>query len=379
MADKYSPRCDGAECCDETPIPTCDLLDDNYNRTDNTDIGSNWVKEVGDAEIDTNRLLVNTNSSQIIATDPNPDGGNARITVKVTLSSSSSTARLFLGWQDSSNYLYATVTRTQITVGQTGGTGDGGSRTFVFDTPLTVGAQYSLEICFNGTDLVCRTPEIDAVCPGLIAPGDRFGVGCGTANVVFDDFVATKVGEDCDECTYSTTSNCSMCETGNTPRFWKVEISGAATSSPLDTGHCSSGCEDLNGTWIIDLENVDNWREDGSGFRYCGAEIRGPDLSGCPGSPSTNNGRTAISFYVAFANGFGFSCNFQSRVNFWTTFPTGPTPHVIGNTNWATGIPCASDGIVPCESEDLNPLVFGPTTEIAPCDFSGMTVSVEPL
>lgn len=225
----------GACCCHH--VSRCLLTVDDFDRADDTDIGSDWTEEAGNAAISGNALLVDTDNSQIIATQSNTDGPNTEITVSLTLGSSSATARVFLGWASTTSYLYATVSATAITVGGT----TGGSTTKA--TTIVPGTVYQLVLCLNGAVLVGRINGVEARKDSLSAPGTEHGLGTGTASVTFDNFVARRVSEPCAECTSSVTVGpCTHCEENQVALRWALDISG------VGNGTCTD-CTDLNGQW----------------------------------------------------------------------------------------------------------------------------------
>lgn len=238
-----TPKC----CCGATGS-TCTLLSDSLNRADDTDLGSEWDEEAGGAEISSNTLLVNVNGSQIIGNDPNPDSAQTSITCLVRLAGSSSTARLFLGWANTSSYLYATLSTTAITVGQAGG----GSQSEA--VTITPGTWYTFTLCYNGTQLVGTANGVQAMKTGLSPPGLRHGVGCGTANVSFDDVLAKKVSTNCAPCvSIVPVGECSFCVENEIQSYWIADVNGITTvpGAPAPRASCPN-CEVMNGLYIFD-------------------------------------------------------------------------------------------------------------------------------
>lgn len=369
--NKYSP---GAACdCDcEAEEDLCLLIDDNFNRADDPSPGPEWVEEDGNCSIVSMALSLVT-SSQVICVDPNPDNAYTIVTVNFTLPSSSAGAYVFLGWLDTSNYLYCLVRTTFIRVGSA----TTGEQLDVSHT-LSTGVTYSLSVCYDGTLLVGRVSGAgEAVISGLTAPGDRHGVGAFNGTIVFDNFIARKVGEDCEECTYTTTIPCSQCETGDLPRFWRVDISGVVIGSN-PAFRCTSGCDDINGTWIIDMDNVVSHGEDEfTGHASCAGEIEGPTLGGCPGAPNAQNGVMWIALHAAFfLNGPPYQRDTRVHIKYPVTFSFASTPFY----RWGTAVAFGSaTPVIPCEDAAMVGLTLDPVTDDSGCDFTGMTVTITPL
>lgn len=238
MGKPNTPGCnDGGGCCGSV---NCELLNDTYDRSDDTNLGAAWNEAAGGASISSNELLVSSNNSQIIGASGNPDDANTKIVVEFYLVSGTSTARVFLGWFNSVNYLYATVSATAITIGQAGSTS--------LSRPITIasGAWYTLTLCWNGTDLVATLDGREVSLSGLSTFGTKHGVGCGTASVRFNNFIATKVSGICSLCEIQhPPGTCIRCDSGEIDSYWQLEISG------MTDGTCDH-CEDLDGLYLFD-------------------------------------------------------------------------------------------------------------------------------
>lgn len=280
-------------CCGSAAQNPCTLTEDNYNRANNTNIGSKWDEVAGGAEISGNVLLVNVNNSRIIATAANPDGPYTFVSVSITLGSSSSTARVFVGWADTSNYLYATVTTTSLTVGRQGGAGGSQSE----NVTIVPGTVYQLTLCFNGTQLIGTINGVQAMKDSLSAPGTKHGLGVGTASVTFDNFLARRVSQPCAECASTIPVRpCVYCQENEIAANWSVELSGIANDFCLD-------CDAWNGLWLFD-----NVHQEGS-------DVAGSCL------------------HIVFSPGFPSICG-----GFTTQFGIGPAERDLSSGEYRSGV-----------------------------------------
>lgn len=235
----YGHSNSGGCCCHH--VSRCTLIADEFDRPDDTDIGADYVEAAGNAAISSETLLVSSNNSQIIGANANPDGPYSYLSVSVKLNSGSATARALLAWADTSNYLYATITTTSITVGRQGGAG--GSQTE--SVTITPGTVYQLTLCYNGTQLIGTINGVQAVKDSLTAPGVKHGVGAGTASVTFDNLLVRKVSVPCSECkSMIVVSACSPCQENEIALEWSMEIAG------VTNGTCTD-CANANGLWIF--------------------------------------------------------------------------------------------------------------------------------
>lgn len=371
--NKFSPGGD-CICCSPAPPDPCLLLDDDFGRADNTDPGTDWVEETGGCEISSGTMKIGTGTSQIIATTGNPDNSNTTITVDFMLSGVSTTARIFLGWSSTSAYLYATISKTSLTVGEAGGSSASDTHS------LTTGVWYTAELCFLDGLLVGRVVgQSEAAVSGLTAPGNRHGVGCGPITAYFDNFVAKKVADDCEECVFTETIPCGQCETGQIPRFWRVDISGVTNGT--GPGACTTGCSDINGTYIIDISvTCSHGTDESTGHASCGGEVEGPELTGCPGAPFGVDGKVWIQLHPAW---FISTPPYDRDTIFIIEQPFsggGYTPVCFTKYNWGTALLFGSPTpVIPCEDTDMVGLTLDTPVDDTSCDFTGATITITPL
>lgn len=220
----------------------CTLLEDLFNRSNDTALGADWVEEAGDADIFSSTLRILNDGTQVIATTGNPGPYNTHLSVRVKIGSSN-TARLFLYWLDSSNYAYFDITTSGITVGTTDALDTPRTKSFT----LSSTTNYTAEFCYNGSHLIGRIDGREMALPYPHLPaGDRFGVG-GSSGVIFDDFIASNINGDCETCEVEAAyGNCFNCLTFTLWGYWEVVVAG------VTNGTCTD-CNDLNGVFYIPI------------------------------------------------------------------------------------------------------------------------------
>lgn len=205
----------GTCCCNAGQTGSaCTLLSDNFDRADDTNLGADWNEAAGAAEIVSGWLLVNGANSQIIAANGNPVGPYTQLTGTLFLSAPTATARLFLGWANTSNYLYCTVQTGFLTVGVAGGA----SKTVAIS--LAANSVYAFTFCHNSQVLTARINGVECSLFGVTAPGVKHGLGCGTASAYFNDFVARRVADNCENCGAVGCVNCTL------DRDWYADLTG---------------------------------------------------------------------------------------------------------------------------------------------------------
>ena len=232
----------GTCCCNAGQSGNaCVLTQDDFNRADDTDLGTDWDEVVAGVEISGNQALANANGATAIATRANPDSSATRVDVRIQLGDAAATAKLFIGWASASNHLYATISATAITVGQAGGASTSTSVTIV------PGTQYVATLCLNGDKLIGNVNGKQAMLAVGLPSGNKHGFGVGTASVLFDDFVATKVSQSCSRCT--STVNCASCCDNGSP----AELILDATGLSGVNDECSN-CGDLPVEFIVPFQ-----------------------------------------------------------------------------------------------------------------------------
>jgi len=240
MPKKNNPGC---TCCDGE---SCTLLDDDFDRADSTNIGSNWTEVSGDASISSNKLAM-TSGTIITSTVPHT---TEQISITVTINGNSSTRfRIVLNYTDSSNYNYVDITPGgSIVCGIRSG---GSDSTLTSASSGTVsGGTYEINVCVRENYFNASVGGAFKVQASLIATSGTYGLGMPSVSgsPTFDNFLAEKADGSCPWCniglTCTQSTGFALCTSGTLPTSWEVEISGVADDS------CTE-CTTWNDTFIL--------------------------------------------------------------------------------------------------------------------------------
>lgn len=248
MGRWYGPQSDYCSCC-----VACDIFYDDFNRSDGTNLGSDWDEVSGAWAIDTNRLSCTSDGIAICQT-AHPDAeARQKVAVDVYGTDDGDSMIVIVDYVDSDNYHYASVEVGnnllrfyKRTGGSTSQLGDSVS--------ITMAAEewHSLEVCFSGTAITASvnggvfhsraTTEHGGLYAGLGAALTSAGPA------LFDDFNYDK--------RYSSTNTicltCSYCEGclhGAVPAIIKAVVSGMADD-------VCSNCDNLDATYYVPFDET---------------------------------------------------------------------------------------------------------------------------
>lgn len=242
----------GTCCCNAGQTGNaCTLVSDDFNRPDSPDVGPDWIDPAGAAVV-SNAAVISTNGVHVIAANANPHGPYTFIQARVKLSSGSATARLFVGYANSSANLYATLTTTTLTVGQAGGASQSDT------VNIVPGTFYTMTLCFNGTSLIGVAQGVEVRKDGLTAAGTQHGFGVGTATVTFDDVIATRVAEACTGCRPSQSTHCTVCDAG-AGFYYDVALGVVFTARECVPVGGNDPCANLPSTVRVDTAGGCRW------------------------------------------------------------------------------------------------------------------------
>ncbi len=257
------------KCCCAAVGSTCKLLEDHFNRADDTNLGGDWDETAGDAEIVDEALVLPTGGTTVLGHAANPDGPYTRLSGILRLDNAGAKARMMLGYATSGHYLYATANETALVVG---GIGMGGAGSASFPVTLALGTWYEWDLCFTGDKVIAHVNGVEGIKSGFSVPaGNKHGLAAVTGSVSFDDVIARRISSSCASCapTFPPLA-CTGCVQNEIHPYWAVLVSGIAAPPTVGIDKCLE-CVTLNALWILDSGVI---------FDYSG-------LAGCDVSKST--------------------------------------------------------------------------------------------
>ena len=255
---KYPPQ--GVGCCEDE----CFFGSDDFNRSNSTNLGSDWTEVTGNSEIASNELLLPF-SAVAVHNTVNPSGnGNMNVFADVTLGSGD-VARVVAGYADTNNYLIAEVTEgspgTIKLIERVSGT-----ETTLVSQSENITGSITFGCCVTGlkgyASYVGRDPNlVQTADVSASFMGDQAGVATTSANAMaYDNFFAREQSTDCGFCTIGEdTSFTTCCNEGgdkSIPMLCRLTIPAG--------NHA-----ELVGTHFMELYNIDSvsfvcaWGEDG--------------------------------------------------------------------------------------------------------------------
>lgn len=243
-------------CCD----PSCLIFKDDFDRANNTDIGSDWQEVTGNAQIDANRLrtsilgpgvtiatIVHTSETMVVDVAMSFDAG--AITIE--------TAGAIVNYKDVDNYLYVQIEATFSAFAGTvqtrlmfyrrsGGVNTQLGTTKVID-PSNGIANHQFRVCYDGTYLSAMGYREAAT---KITDGFRAGVFSSSSSAVyFNNFRWYQWRHDCPNCTPNP--QCGYCFDSSEPTGTVILDFGAATLT--DGGW--NACDQILGEYVLALDN----------------------------------------------------------------------------------------------------------------------------
>lgn len=287
----------GCTCCG---TPTCDILSTDFNMADGTTLPTGWPTTTG-WNISSNKLK-GPAAGQITSSVSAPSL-NYTISVDVTgISTTGRYARIYLGNVYVQVRYFFGSTLLAIYKPKSGGG-------FLTCDEVNCGATTSgtLTGCVKDDGTICATfGAYSAGCHYGSLSGTSFGLGSGTTNETFDNFVALVVSADCEACGPCSGHNkCGQCDYA----YY------AADSANLDfTGTAASGCCSVDGMWAAVPAVTE-----------CSGSVAIPDPSPCIYTGFT------IQWSVVGVSIGGFSgTKFKAELK-----STGPTDFDVTSLSWS--------------------------------------------
>ena len=233
-------------CC--APVASCNIFDDDFNRSDSGNLGSDWSEVSGGWNIDTCRLECDSDGICICQT-AHPDS-EARQIVEVDIygDTEADSFQIILDYVDSDNYHYAQweiVTNELKFYKRTGGVSSqlGATETVA----LAESTWHSLKACFSGTTISASANDGTVYGRSTTEHGGyKAGVGGVMGDVdpvYFDDFDYDKYWSATNTKCATCSGSLSCCTDGIAPELVKIVIAGMANNN------CTN-CSSMNGTYI---------------------------------------------------------------------------------------------------------------------------------
>ncbi len=249
MPKKNNPGC---TCCGEAPA-TCTLLEDDFNRSDDTDVGSDWDEVVSGASISSNKLAMAA-GAVLISTHPH-SSPNVRVSVTVN-GNSSSRFRIIVNYVDIDNYYYSDlVLGGDVTLGVRSG---GSETTLTSDSSGTSsGGTYSFEVCVIDEYFHASIGGVHKIQDKLVAVSGEYGLAMPavSSTPTFDDFLAESSESPCEVCGNDEvcgTIGGPVCIEGTLPTYFEVTVSG------VSNGSCTE-CDRWNDTFLLEYKGNCIW------------------------------------------------------------------------------------------------------------------------
>lgn len=246
----------GCGCC-------CKLLSDDFARSDSTDLGANWTETAGSWSIASGELVTASSAAFCEATVAVPVNNGVHISVTAEASASTSTARVIVNYQDANNFNFVEVrfgTGAYLRLYERSGGTDtllnSQGKTLAINTPTTLVVCYFDGILSASQGGSTRSAVVNF-------DGGSFGVGSGAnvGNIIFDNFVATKISDNCEECEAQPCIQCCKNDT------WNVYIppdtfgGGSSEGGPFPCACTVAQCGDVlnDNTFVLERTGSCAW------------------------------------------------------------------------------------------------------------------------
>ena len=231
-------------CCGEN----CFYEQDNFSRSDSSDLGSKWSEVAGSWSISSN-VITTASSNAVCTCTTDADELSYVVLVSVRLSHANDVARVLFNYTNPATFAYVEIKSTGFGGGTINAYDSAGLLLGTGNIVIGIGKWHGVKICVHSG--VVQVHFDGAVEIAAVTTNTQMTVGLGTGlvttGVSFDDFslqrhVSTKVG--CPECSGLCTTNCID---GLTTDRIKVVIAGMANGG----AETDPNCPNFNGTWIL--------------------------------------------------------------------------------------------------------------------------------
>lgn len=182
-------------CCNGTPPFECTIISDDFNRADNSDLGSDWTEVSGTWDISSNQLAAT--GAGYITTVAERASAATNYSVQATLPVG---GRLLFDVDDSGNYQY--IERNSVNYVR--GTQSGPNGFF------SAGTGNTIRLCVVGDRVIANYgASLGTVSSYTITPNDGLKAGLGAVSTCnIDDFNYSNLGDTCPTCAPNCSTEC---------------------------------------------------------------------------------------------------------------------------------------------------------------------------
>jgi hypothetical protein len=237
-------------CCG-TPPPDCTVFEDNFDRSDSTNLGSDWTETTGNSTITSNALRFTTTNA--VATC-NTNSPNASRSIKADFSGSATNniGRIVIGTHKIEVKCSATTGFIRL-INPVGSVSESSATNLNFpvatSTPVVVCYDAALGIISASVPSVAGC---SFTATGETVVGLTNGLGTGgtvSGSVSWDNFELLDINDDCSCELGDRTFGCPDCIDKISPLYMQVDVSGV-------TNDGCTNCSSLNGTYILPYDGI---------------------------------------------------------------------------------------------------------------------------
>ena len=268
----------GRRCC--CGPPPCTQFEDNFDRSNNTNIGSDWSEEEGDWSIASNKLSISSANALCLCQASLDHPYSLEVVYNAT--TLNDLIKIVFNYVDSDNYSFVLIEIEPDTFINFLKIVDrvGGVETVLVNTSdgSDVSTDIDVKLCVFNSYVILQTPGQN-VSAHITSSSSVCGLGTGsilTGTVTFNNFVIhtpDSINPECSPSICDIDCDCSPDFDTLVTTHLEVEIAGIVNNSPVDCSDCS----DLNDTYLLTnaicITTASRWRYVfPSGAQPCNAE-----------------------------------------------------------------------------------------------------------
>lgn len=257
------------QCCHQ--FPGCTIAEDDFDRADSTDLGSDWEEVAGDWSISGNQATAAATDGLLMATAAR-DAHFAHYVVQGSLSDS---GRLVFDYQDANNWhaleYLKSIGRVYLYKCEAGSVTYQQSIMLVNSPPTSI----TIRACVKGSSLIVNYGSSAAIATFTPFGGSRAGLGCASGSVTVDDFLFSYDRIDDPACPFCN-ANCTECANNSqTLTEYVVDLANFTFTSDNGPTDCAR-CEEISGEYTAQaVSTACVWQYVEAS--YCGSGCTDPD------------------------------------------------------------------------------------------------------